>query len=100
MVAPSQQPSNLEVILEKFITGTSTNMQELKTASLQNIQAISRLQYQMDQLATKISETEPENFPSQTIPNPKSQYDVSQPSTSGMPREHVQAVTTLHIKDE
>jgi len=56
MIAFLQQPSNLKTMIEKFITGTSINMQELKTASLQNTQAISHLQYQMGQLATKISE--------------------------------------------
>ena len=64
-------------MIEKFITGTSTNMQELKAASLQNTQAISHLQYQMGQLAIKISEREPDKFPSQLIPNSKGQYEVS-----------------------
>jgi len=57
-------------MLEKFITGTSTNMQELKAASLKNTQVISQL-YQMGQLATKISEREPIKFSSQPISNPK-----------------------------
>jgi len=39
MVAPPQQPFNLKVMIEKFITRTGTNMQELKAASLQNTQA-------------------------------------------------------------
>ena len=52
----------------------------------------------MGQLATKISEREPKNFLNQPIPNPKDHYEVSQPSTSGMPREHVQAVTALTYK--
>ena len=52
----------------------------------------------MGQLATKISEKEPGKFLSQPIPNPKGQYEVSQPSTSGMPSEYVQARTTLTYK--
>ena len=42
MLAPPQQPSNLEVMLEKFIIGNSMNMQELKATSLQNTQVISK----------------------------------------------------------
>jgi len=56
MVASPQQPSNLQALIEKFITRPSTNMQELKGASLQNTQAISHLEYQMGQLVTKISD--------------------------------------------
>ena len=56
MIAFLQQPSNLKTMIEKFIIGTSINMQKLKTASLQNTQAISHLEYQMGQLVTKISD--------------------------------------------
>ena len=51
-------------MIEKFITETSTNMQKLIAASLQNTQAISHLQYQMSQMAIKISKREPEKFSS------------------------------------
>ena len=33
MISHPQQPSNLEAMLEKFITGTNTNLQELKATS-------------------------------------------------------------------
>jgi len=52
----------------------------------------------MGQLATKISERESGKFPNQPIPNPKGQYEVSQPSTSCVPSEHVQVLTTLTYK--
>ena len=56
MVAPPQQRSNLEVMIEKSITGTIINMQDLKVVSLQSTKVNSQLQYQMVQLATKIRE--------------------------------------------
>jgi len=51
----------------------------------------------MGQLVTKISEREPEKFPSQPILKPKGQYEVRQSSTLGMPSGHSQP---LRIKDK
>ena len=49
-------------------------------------------------MITKISERELGKFLSQPISNLKGQYEVTQPSTSGTPSEHVQALITLTYK--
>ena len=50
---------------------TSQAIQEMKSSTHLNTQAISKLENQVGQLATQVGEREKGKFPSQPIPNPK-----------------------------
>ena len=56
-----------------------------------NTQAIAKLEIQMGQLATSLSEREKGKFPSQPVANPKRQYEIG----SNSHHEQAKAITTL-----
>nr|XP_011459774.1 PREDICTED: uncharacterized protein LOC105350087 [Fragaria vesca subsp. vesca] len=58
-------------------------------------QAISKLEQQIGQLATVVGEREKGKFPSQPLPNPKGQFQISEPSSSLNSHEQVQSIATL-----
>ncbi|XP_030933499.1 uncharacterized protein LOC115959285 [Quercus lobata] len=91
---PRQQPS-LEESLKTFMQSTSQAIQEMKSSTHLNTQAISKLENQVGQLATQVGEREKGKFPSQPIPNPKGQYAINGSSSSTHGQEHVQSITTL-----
>ena len=74
---------------------TSQAIQEMKSSTHLNTQAISKLENQVGQLATQFGEREKGKFPSQPIPNPKGQYVINGSSSSTHGQEHVQSITTL-----
>nr|XP_023870535.1 uncharacterized protein LOC111983105 [Quercus suber] len=74
---------------------TSQAIQEIKSSTHLNTQAISKLENQVGQLATQVGEREKGKFPSQPIPNPKGQYAINGSSSSTHGQEHVQSITTL-----
>ena len=79
--APQPQQSSLEESLQKFMQVTG--------------QAISKLEQQIGQLATVVGEREKGKFPSQPLPNPKGQFQISEPSSSLNSHEQVQSIATL-----
>ncbi|XP_075670134.1 uncharacterized protein LOC142639888 [Castanea sativa] len=94
-VAPPRQQSSLEESLKTFMQSTSQAIQEIKSSTHLNTQAISKLENQIGQLATQVGEREKGKFPSQPIPNPKGQYAINGSSSSTHGQEHVQSITTL-----
>ena len=74
---------------------TSQAIQEMKSSTHLNTQAISKLENQVGQLATQVGEREKGKFPSQPIPNPKGQYIINGSSSSTHAHESVQSITTL-----
>ena len=74
---------------------TSQAIQEIKSSTYLNTQAISKLENQVGQLATQVEEREKGKFPSQPIPNPKGQYAINGSSSSTLAHESVQPITTL-----
>ena len=96
-MAPPRQQSSLEVSLKTFIQSTSQAIQEMKSSTHLNTQAISKLENQVGQLATQVGEREKGKFPSQPIPNPKGQYAINSSSSSTHGQEHVQSMTTLRF---
>ena len=74
---------------------TSQAIQEMKSSTHLNTQAISKLENQVGQLATQVGEREKGKFPSQPIPNPKGQYAINGSSSSTHAHEFVQSITTL-----
>ena len=74
---------------------TSQAIQEIKSSTHLNTQAISKLENQVGQLATQVGEREKEKFPDQPIPNPKGQYAINGSSSSTHAHEFVQSITTL-----
>ena len=94
-VAPPRQPSSLEESLKTFMQSTSQAIQEIKSSTHLNTQAISKLENQVGQLATQVGEREKGKFPSQPIPNPKGQYAINGSSSSTHAHESVQSITTL-----
>ena len=94
MVPPRQQ-SSLEESLKTFMQSTSQAIQEIKSSTHLNTQAISKLENQVGQLATQVGEREKGKFPSQPIPNSKGQYTINGSSSSTHAHESVQFITTL-----
>ncbi|KAL6557479.1 hypothetical protein OROMI_017829 [Orobanche minor] len=99
-VRPNQYPSNnyqypttvpkkpsLEDTLQQFMQSTQQMFQS-------NSQVISKLETQIGQLATTLAEREKGKFPSQSIPNPKGQYEVNSSNAE------VQSITTLRSGKE
>ena len=74
---------------------TSQAIQEMKSSTHLNIQAISKLKNQVGQLATQVGEREKGKFSNQPIPNPKGQYAINGSSSSTHGQEHVQSIITL-----
>ena len=66
---------------------TSQAIQEMKSSTHLNTQAISKLKNQVGQLATQVGEREKGKFPSQLIPNPKGQYAINGFSSSAHGQE-------------
>ncbi|XP_021834176.1 uncharacterized protein LOC110773973, partial [Prunus avium] len=90
-----QQSSSLEDSIQKFMQLTGQAINDVKASTQQNTQAISKLEQQIGQLATVVGEREKGKFPSQTVPNPKGQFVINNPSSSPNSNEHVQSITTL-----
>ena len=88
-VAPPRQQPSLEESLKTFMQLTSQAIQEMKSSTHLNIQAISKLENQVGQLATQVGEREKGKFSSQPIPNPKGQYAINGSSSSTYGQEHV-----------
>ena len=82
---PPQRRISLEENLQQFMQSTQQALQS-------NTQAISKLETQLGEMAKALGEREKGKLPSQTIPNPKSQYEVG---SSSNPNEEVKAITTL-----
>ena len=74
---------------------TSQAIQEMKSSTHLNTQAISKLENQVGQLATQVGEREKGKFPSQPIPNPKRKYAINGSFSSTHANESVQSITTL-----
>ena len=70
-VAPLRQQSSLEESFRTFMQSTSQAIQEMKSSTHLNTQAIPKLENQVDMLATQVGEREKGKFPSQPIPNLK-----------------------------
>ena len=75
-MAPPRQQSSWEESLKTFMQSTSQAIQEIKSSTHLNTQAISKLENQVGQLAAQVGEREKGKFPSQPIPNPKGQYAI------------------------
>ena len=71
----------------QFQQDTQRNLQ----ATQSTLQAIDKLEMQMGQLATSLSEREKGKFPSQPIANPRGQSDIGASSH----HEQAKAITTL-----
>ncbi|KAM6553764.1 hypothetical protein CsatB_014526 [Cannabis sativa] len=85
MPYPQQQRKpSLEDTLQQFM---QTTQQDLHTSS----QSMLRLETQIGQLATVVAEREKGTLPSQPIPNPKSQYEVS----TSRPIEEANSISIL-----
>lgn len=82
--APQKKPT-LEDTLQQFM---QTTQQSLLGAQ----QSILKLETQVGQLVTVIGEREKEKLPSQPVPNPKGQYEVTNPDRS---LEEAKSITTL-----
>ncbi|KAL6547860.1 hypothetical protein OROHE_009565 [Orobanche hederae] len=93
---PSTVPkkSSLEDTLQQFMQFTQQMFQSTQQAVQSNSQAISKLETQIGQLATTLAEREKGKFPSQSIPNPKGQYEVNSSNAE------VQSITTLRSGKE
>nr|XP_023922903.1 uncharacterized protein LOC112034322 [Quercus suber] len=94
-MAPPRQQSSLEEFLKTFMHSTSQAIQEIKSSTHLNTQAISKLGNQVGQLATQFGEREKGKFPSQPIPNPKGQYAINGSSSSTHAHESIQSITIL-----
>ena len=88
-MAPPRQQSSLEESLKTFMQSTSQSIQEIKSSTHLNTQAISKLENQVGQLATQVGEREKGKFASQPIPNPKGQYAINGSSNSAHAHESV-----------
>ena len=73
---PQRKPS-LEDTMQQFMQTTQQFMQSTQQALQTNSQSLLKLETQIGQLATVVGEREKGKFPSQPVPNPKSQYEVS-----------------------
>ncbi|KAL6551317.1 hypothetical protein OROMI_021805 [Orobanche minor] len=106
-VRPNQYPPNnyqypstvpkkptLEDTLQQFMQSTQQIFQSTQQAVQSNSQAISKFETQIGQLATTLAEREKGKFPSQSIPNPKRQYEVNSSNAE------VQSITTLRSGKE
>ncbi|KAM6557038.1 hypothetical protein CsatB_004057 [Cannabis sativa] len=88
MPYPQQQRKpSLEDTLQQFM---QTTQQALHT----NSQSLLKLETQMGQLATAVAEREKGKLPSQPIPNPKSQYEVS----TSRPTEEAKSISILRSR--
>lgn len=94
-VAQPRQQSSLEESLKAFMQSTQQAIQEMRSSTQMNTQAISKLENQVGQLATHVGEREKGKFPSQPVPNPKGQYGINNSSSSTHDQEHVQSITIL-----
>ena len=88
-MAPLRQQLSLEESLKTFMQPTSQAIQEMKSSTHLNTQAISKLENQVGQLATQVEEREKGKFPSQPIPNLKGQCVINSSSGSTHGQEHV-----------
>ena len=75
----------------QFQQDTQRNLQVTQSTLQANSQAIAKLEMQMGQLATSLSEREKGKFPNQPIANPKGQFDIGASSH----HEQAKAITTL-----
>ena len=82
--APQEQKSSLEDSLKAFMQLTGQSIMEIKNSNHLNTQAISKLENQVGRLANQMGEREKGKFPSQPVPNPKGQFAINNPSTSGI----------------
>ena len=94
-MAPPRQQSFFEESLNTFMQSTSQAIQEIKSSTHLNTQAISKLENQVGQLTTQVGEREKGKFPSQPIPNLQVQYAINGSSGSTHAHESVQSITTL-----
>ncbi|KAL0015636.1 hypothetical protein SO802_002705 [Lithocarpus litseifolius] len=94
-LSPPRQQSSLMESLKTFMQSTSQVIQEMKSSTHLNTQAISKLENQVGQLATQVGEREKGKFPNQPIPNQKRQYAINGSSSSTHAHESVQSITTL-----
>jgi hypothetical protein len=90
----SQPKSSLEDTLKVFMerTGQST-IQEIKDATMANILAIERLEWQFDRLVAELNRMEEDEFQSQLMA--ERHYMIDEDDSSNPHHEHVQATTTL-----
>jgi hypothetical protein len=94
-VAQPRQQSSLEESLKAFMQSTQQAIQEIRSSTQMNTQAISKLENQVGQLVTHVGEREKGKFPNQPVPNPKEQCGINNSSSSTHDQEHVQSITTL-----
>ena len=78
-------------ITMQFQQDIQINLQATQSTLQTNTQTIAKIEIQMGQLATSLSEREKGKFPSQPVANPKGQYEIE----SSSHHEQAKVITTL-----
>jgi hypothetical protein len=92
--APTQPPASsthsLEESMREFMKMTGQSISDVRHSTMVNTQAISKLEIQVEQLASHIGERDKGKLPSQPVNNPKA-CTIGSAST----QEHAHAIVTL-----
>jgi hypothetical protein len=90
----------LEDTLKDFIQLTGQSINDVKNATMVNIQATAKMETQIGQIASHLGEREKGKLLSQPVPNPKFQFHEGSSSNAVHGLEHVQDVVILRSRKQ
>jgi hypothetical protein len=95
--APTSMTQSLEETLRDFMKMTDQSINDVRSSTMVNIQAIAKLEMQMGQLANHLGERDKGKLPSQPMENPKA-FTIRNSSSQVHGQEHAHVIVTLRSK--